>query len=149
MKTLNTINGTLNKIADVSINLASDKETNITDAINIILDKISDIKSHYAIKDRKSRKLAKDEIMSELKGETSKSILRAYNIAFTIINRDINVHTDLLTVSQIENLTKHGEVKAINASFNSEQYNSDVKDYIKSLKTRIMSVKTFEKISKK
>ena len=40
-------------------------------------------------------------------------------------------------------------LNTINDLFNSEQYNSDVKDYIKSLKTRIMSVKTFEKISKK
>ena len=91
--------------------------------------------------------------MDNLTEETNKSITRAYAIAFTMEFRGLRIHTDLLSVAQIENLSNHGEVNAVEELYevaleNPAQYETDVKDYLKALKTRVVSVKTYEKKAK-
>ena len=149
MKTLNTVNQGLNKIDAIIATQTTNKANGIKVAIRDIDEQLQAV-GVYGMNDRKSRKLVKKQIMDELSGETNKSVLRAYAIAFTIEFRGLAINIDLLSVAQIENLANHGDAKKINALYelDATQYETSVKEYLRGLKTRVVSVKTFEKKAK-
>ena len=146
MKTLNTLNIGLNKIDSILDTQKVNKAVGIKNAILEIDTRLKEIEV-LGMTSRKSRKLVKTQVMESLEGETNKSILRAYSIAFTMEFRGLEIDVDLLTVAQIENLANHGETKAVNELMDSEQYEQDVKEYLRSIKTRLVTVKAFEKKS--
>ncbi len=146
MKTLNTLNIGLNKIDSILDTQKVNKAVGIKNAILEIDTRLKEIEV-LGMTSRKSRKLVKTQVMESLEGETNKSILRAYQIAFTMEFRGLEIDVDLITVAQIENLANHGEVNAVNELMDSEQYEQDVKEYLRSIKTRLVTVKAFEKKS--
>jgi len=135
---------------DETINTAKTSKNNgIKDCIYNIESKLSELNAS-GLKGRKARTSAKKSILGDISGDTNKSLNRAYSIAFTIIFREVEIHVDRLTVAQIENLSKYGTVNEINELFLLEDdYVSEVTDYLKSLKTRIVETKTFEKLDNK
>jgi len=146
---LNTLNTGLNTIDAILETQTTNKTLGIKNAIKEIDTKLVDIKV-LGMADRKSRKLVKAQIMDTLKGETNKSVLRAYGIAFTIEFRGLQINLDLLSVAQIENLANHGDVNEINTLYTvaSVDYETQVKEYLKALKTRTVTSKTFERKAK-
>ena len=119
------------------------------------------IKSSYEnISHKKALKASKDKIFAEFKTtklnkkgveievfDVSTDLKRTFNVAFTMLFRKMEIKTSLLTLTQIENLTAYGTVNGVNdlMAFEGEMYIEKVVAYLKSLKTRTVTSKTFEK----
>jgi len=77
-------------------------------------------------------------------------VMNAYNIAFSAIFRKLSIKFNLISVSQAHNLVTYGTVSEVNqlSCLEDETYGDAVTAYLKSLKTRQVISKTFEKKSK-
>jgi len=82
--------------------------------------------------------------------DLGEDVLHAYNIAFSAIFRKLTIKFNLISVSQAHNLVNYGAVNEVNelSCLEDETYEDAVKAYLKSLKTRQVISKTFEKKSK-
>ena len=145
---LNTANEKLVTLDEAILSAKTSKNNGIKSCIAEIESKLTELNAKGLV-GRKAKTSAKKSILSDVVGATDKSLNRDYSIAFTIIFRDLKINTDLLTVAQIENLSSHGTVNEINEMFELEEevYCSEVTSYLKSLKTREVTTKTFEKKS--
>ena len=148
---INTFNKNFATIDSRVLKLNGEKQDGIKEAITYISDEIVKLKKEYNLNNRKSLRVIAERVLGETKDiKVDKSTKRAYNIALIIRKKNVKVHTEILTVSQVENLVRYGESAKINKLHLSEEtYLDDVSDYLKELKTRIIEVKTFEKIPKK
>ena len=148
----NNANTNFTNINDKVETLTNEKNSGLIIAIAEIKKAIEDIKDTYNLNSRKSAKIAREHILGNDSKDFGKDVKRAYSIGFGIVTRNVSIDLTLLSVAQIENLVNHGEVNAINALFNDtegEDYKEAVREYLKELKTRVISVKTFEKRGRK
>ena len=144
----NAANEKLVALDETILSTKTSKNNGIKTCIVEIESKLTELNAK-GLKGRKAKTSAKKSILSDITGATDKSMNRAYTIAFNIVFRDIRIATDRLTVAQVENLSKHGTVNEINDMFELEEevYCSAVTSYLKSLKTREVITKTYEKKS--
>ena len=139
---------------EVSKNEINSKIKNgILASVETCFAKINEYKTTYAINDRKARSLLKKETLS-LDTKPCKYLDRAYSIALIAIKRGLNSSDInallLLTPSTIENVLNYctnAQIKEIIECDNRER-EEFTKDVLKSLKTRTIETKTFEKKSR-
>ena len=150
MTNLNKANANFANIDTKLETLTSEKNDGIAKCIDHIKAEITTLKTTTGLNNRKARKIVKDTILD---GNENKATLRAYSIAFTMVNRDVEVLRNVLTISQTENLVKHGTVArinelALNYAGDFPTYKEEVLEYLKQLKTRETKVMAYEKIKK-
>ena len=140
---------------EVSKNEINSKIKNgILASVETCFAKINEYKTAYAINDRKARSLLKKETLSLLDTKPCKYLDRAYSIALIGIKRGLNSSDInallLLTPSTIENVLNYctnAQIREIIECSDKER-EEFTKKTLKSLKTRDVIVKTFEKKSR-
>lgn len=147
MKTFNiaTASTALETLTENIATATTKRGNGIKQCINEIDTKIVELGKDGLV-GKKAKASAKLSIMGDVKG---KEATRAFNIAFTMVFRNMKIATEELSVAQIENLTKHGETGAVNALLNDSDYCEAVTVYLKGLKTREVTTKTFKKLPSK
>jgi len=147
MSTINLtdLNTGLNKIENIIETQNANKVDGIKNCIAVINTKIEEYKV-LGMSSRKSRKIVKEQILGDL---TNKSVVRSYNIAFTASFRGI-VLSEMackIKVSILENMLNYASVNDCNDYFvNCDE--TEMAMHLKSLKTRVVTSKTFEKKAK-
>jgi len=159
--TLNERNTKIDAIIESIVTAKSNKETMLSKTMLAIKSEIdTNIESGLGYK--KALKKSKEDILSDLyvtaqtkkgvdyeKYNGNKEINRVFNIAFTAIYRNLDINFDALTVAQTENLVNYGTVQGVNDLIDDDgDYTENAIAYIKSLKTRDVTSKTFEKKAK-
>lgn len=123
-------------------------------SVEACFNKINEYKLTYSINDRKARKLLKKETLSLDNNKPCKYLDRAYSISLIAIKRGLN-HSDInalimLTPSTMENILNYctnAQIREI-IECDNEEREEFTKEVLKSLKTRQITVKTFEKKSR-
>ncbi len=152
----------ISKLVATLADTKSKKENGMRETLELIKVEIESTQDDLSIGYKKSIKLVQNRILSDLmewdvskngkevlKYKGSKEVKRVFNIAFTIIFRNMEIDTTVLTVSQIENLANYGTVNDVNDLISSEgNYQENAVAYLKSIKTRTVTSKTFEKKAK-
>ena len=159
--TLTERNTKIDAIVESIVTAKTNKETMLSKTMILIKEQIdTNIESGLGYK--KALNKSKQDILSELyetaqnkKGHDyekyvgNKEINRVFNISFTAIYRNMEIFTDQVTVAQTENLVNYGTKQGVNdLQFMEGDYTENVVAYLKSLKTRIVESKTFEKKAK-
>ncbi len=148
MKTINELNSGLNTIESVIGKQNANKIVGIVEvvkAINLAMDELTLL----GLTNRKAKKAAKEQILNGLDGDTNKSVLRVYGVAFTAHFRGI-VLSDAaikLPLSMLENMLNYATVNDCENYFKDAD-EDEIKAHLKTLKTRVVSSKTFEKKGK-
>ena len=147
MSTINLtdLNTGLNKIENIIETQNANKVDGIKNAIAVINTKIEEYKV-LGMSSRKSRKIVKEQILGDL---TNKSVIRSYNIAFTASFRGIVLSETAckIKVSILENMLNYATVDDCNKFFK-DCIEADMSAHLKTLKTREVTSKTFEKKTK-
>lgn len=149
-------NNKLNELELLKTETAKKISNGILEVIEVTSNKIEELKSSYGVNDRKALKAIKQETLNLNDGvKPCKHLNRGYSIGLAYVKRgfvieDIASLTNCLTIAQIENLINHATVADIKSVISSsEDIRADIaKDILKSLKTREVVTKTFEKKSK-
>jgi len=145
---LNKAQTNLVTIEDTLTSFKASKEEMIQKCITYIKREIVGNRELYNVNSRKAVKLTKEQILNSDTVKADKNILRAFKIALIMIQRDLVIAIEVLTISQIENLCLYGTKNGVNGLMRNEDYIQAVKDYLKELKTREVITKTFEKRGK-
>jgi len=91
---------------------------------------------------------AKGKRVSKYNG--TKELKRVVTVATTMLFRKMEIKSELLTLTQTENLVNYGSVNDVNAYSDKDDsvYQTEIVKYLKSIKTRTVTSKTFEKKEK-
>ena len=150
---INKSNVTLNLMNDNIVKATNNSNNAVKNALIVINDAlIAEGMKTDKLLTRVVKRELKAVIMKGVEDAQNAKLTRAYNVAFTIVFRGLKIHTSSLSLAQIENLCKHGAKKEINEyatlMISSEEYKSDIADYLKTLKTRKTTVMTFKRTAK-
>ena len=137
MKALNTKVTKINRAIKTA---TDDKNIAIHEALTIIATKVADLQGELNISERKAVKQLQSIIFA-FDDKVTPEFKRVFKTVIVARIRKLNIVYDKCTLAQIENLCKHGTVNGVN----SIDYNDPdaIRDYIKSLKTRVVETKTF------
>jgi len=169
METLNIVkrNETIVSLNDSINKLRVDKADKISLTIIAIFKRLEELKSVdnkvAELSAKKALIYTKNKLLNEAKRvklnkkgveveyiDLGNDVMNAYNIAFSAIFRKLSIKFNLISVSQAHNLVTYGTVSEVNqlSGLEDETYGDAVTAYLKSLKTRQVISKTFEKKSK-
>ena len=159
--TLSQRNDALNTLTHRIEKAKQSKENGMNETLRYIQKQIEELKIETGLSYKKSLNAVQNKILEDLMTvkttangrerlvyNGTKEVKRTFNIAFRMLFRKMQIKCELLTVAQIENLVSYGTVKGVNVLYGVDDdaaYIEQVTEYLKSLKTREVTVKTFEK----